>query len=145
MRKVTIMILIVAGMLLSCKHKNKTFGELSNSGLTVQIMQLKNAGNDSGRWSYDVRLIPDKQLSEDITSQVKTAMYYRMDSCFYISNGSNKLYASMVQRIPNGIAGNYEYLLDFEMGERQNQDSVEMVYQDKYINHKTYQLKLAKQ
>ena len=142
--------LIITGILSimimgSCRHKDRSFKEIIGNGLTIQVEQLKNVENDSTGITYKARLIPDKQIMEGKTQQEKTALYYRMDSCFYIADGNKKVYASMVQPIANGVAGSYEYLLGFELNSQERKDSIDMIYQDKYINRQTYRLKLARQ
>lgn len=130
-------------LLYSCSH-HEPFKEVNAQGMTVQLMRLDDPGNESTHLSYKVKLIPDKQLLENITSTDKTAMQYRMDSCFYIreKNGSN--YAALVQPVANGVAGSYEYLLEFDTEPSKKQDSVRLVYQDKYTNRNTYQITIAR-
>ncbi|WP_139112905.1 hypothetical protein [Mucilaginibacter sp. PPCGB 2223] len=90
-----------------------------------------------------MRLIPDKQLIEEKSSNQKTALYYKMDSCFYIAEGLKKNYAVMVQPVANGVSGTYEYLLEFENGNAPQADTINLIYNDKYINQKSYSLKIT--
>jgi hypothetical protein len=130
--------------LLSCKHKGK-LNEIKDKDISFQVIQLKDKAEDGTGLSYKARLLPDRKLIEALTKENKEALYYRMDSCFYIQNGNNKIYAAMVQPIANGISGSYEYLLDFELDRRQKEDTINLVYRDKYINHQEYQLKIVKE
>lgn len=133
--------LISLAMFASCKHKNP-FMEAKDADLTVQVMPLPATPDDSNTISYKARVIPDKQLMESKTREEKNALYYKMDSCFYINSAQGKNYAVMVQPIANGVSGTYEYLLQFESAPKVI-DSINLVYQDKYINKKAYRLKIA--
>jgi len=120
-------------MLISCKPKPH-MQQAKDQDLTIQLMALKGGPDDGRTLSYQVRLIPVKKVQ-------KTALYYQMDSCFYLLNGTKKIYASLVQPIANGINGSYEYLLQFEKPPIGEMNQIVPVYQDKYINGKCYDLK----
>lgn len=126
----------------SCKH-SRPFMEAKDADLTVQIMAMDDSSNDQHSISYRARLIPDKQLMEGKTREEKNALYYQMDSCFYFTVGGVKTYAALVQPIANGVSGSYEYLLQFEKPKLLNTDTMSFVYQDKYINKKTYDVRMA--
>jgi len=127
-------------ILASCGHGNSSFSEIKDHDLTIQVMQLKDDGDSI--ITYKARLTPDKQLLETKSKDEKQALYYTMDSCFYINKGNIKIYAALVQPIANGVSGSYEYMLQFEKDKKLNTDSINLVYQDKYINRKTYSLKM---
>jgi len=133
--------LICLTVLASCKHAKQPM-EAKDGDLTVQIMAMDDSSNDEHSVSYRARLIPDKRLMEGKTRDEKNALYYKMDSCFYFINGGVKTYASLVQPIANGVSGSYEYLLQFEKTPPLNTDTLNFVYQDRYINKKNYGIKM---
>jgi hypothetical protein len=135
-------LLIFISILASCGHKNAAFREVKDRDLTIQVMQLKDAEDDH-TISYKARLLPDKKLLESKSKDEKQALYYTMDSCFYINTGNTKIYAALVQPIANGVSGSYEYLLQFEKDKDLKTDTIALVYQDRYINKKTYSLKMS--
>jgi hypothetical protein len=133
-------LICVTTLLICCKNKS-TFKETKSDGLTFQATAMPGEGSDIGTVSYSARLIPDNALMTGKGRAVKTSLWYGMDSCFYLQAGSKKIYASLTQPIANGIAGTFEYLLSFEI-HRQDGDGYNLIYQDKYLNHRKYQLKL---
>jgi len=126
----------------SCKHA-KPLMEARDADLTVQIMAIDDSSKDEQAVSYRARLIPDKKLMEGKTREEKNSLYYQMDSCFYFTVAGVKTYAALVQPIANGVSGSYEYLLQFEKPKLINTDTLSLVYQDKYINKKTYDVRLT--
>lgn len=138
-------LLIVGFTLLSaCSQRNDSFNEVRDKDIAVQIMKLENTGSNVDIMSYKVRLIPEEKLMKEKSQDVKNALWYKMDSCFYLQKGGKKIYANMVQPIANGVTGTFEYLLDFET-ENTSGLHGNLVYQDKYINQHQYQLKLDKE
>jgi hypothetical protein len=123
----------------SCKQTKSSFKELTDHGLTIQIMKLQDPSKDKMDITYSVRLLPDKKLIAEKDNSVKTALWYRMDSCFYLQAGKKKIYADIVQPIANGVSGGFEYLLSFDAGAVAN-DKWNLIYQDKYLNHRKYML-----
>lgn len=127
----------------SCKQRSGV-SQTKDGDMVVQVMQLpRSAGDNNDDISYKVRIIPSKTLMEGKATVDKNGLYYRMDSCFYIKNGGKKQYPDLVQSVANGISGTYEYLLQFEKDD-QPADSIDMVYQDRYINKKAYLIRTVK-
>jgi len=124
-------------LMFSCQHKNASFNEFKDKDITIQVIQLKDDAGDS-TLTYKARVIPDKKLMIEINRSEKNNLLYRMDSCFYINNGSYKTYASLVQPVANGVSDTFEYLLAFDVAKADRKDSIKIVYHDKYINRKTY-------
>jgi hypothetical protein len=123
----------------SCRQRTPPLNEVKNKDITIQFIQLKAEDGDS-MLTYKARVIPDKKLMTEINRSEKNNLLYRMDSCFYISNGSYKIYASMVQPIANGVSGTFEYLLEFGVSNADKKDSINLVYHDRYINQQTYKV-----
>lgn len=139
MRKiVSIGCLLLVGIS-SCRQKSK-LNETGDHDLQVQLMLMESEPGDSSVVSYRVRLIPDRSYPQ-ITYAQKTALLYRMDSCFYSLDHGRKTYPVLVQAVPNGVSGTFEYLLQFE-NDRKNDNGARMIYQDRYLNHKKYDLNL---
>ena len=141
---------IVTGLLIlflavSCRRVNKSFKESKDADMAFQIMDLPNDSADDNTLNYKVRIIPQKKLMETSTMHDKTSMYYDMDSCFYIIDDKHeKIYPSLVQPVANGVKDTYEYLLDFELNTGLAKQELNIIYADRYINHKSYVIKLGK-
>ncbi len=128
-------------MLASCKN-HPPFKELRDKDVTIQIAALKD--NDADNLNYKARLVFNKEVAGSMPMNIRNKFYYKMDSCFYIKNGDNKLYPDLVQSVANGVSGSYEYLLEFGSNPTVEGDSIEVVYQDRYTSHKQYQLRISK-
>ena len=120
-----------------CKSGHPAAREIDDRDMDVQVVLLDSTPGNGN--TYKARLIPDKKLFDEKDAVSKNAMIYKMDSCFYLQSGTKRVYASLVQPVANGITGTFEYLLEFE---KNDGNSWDFVYQDKYINHKKYSLKL---
>ena len=136
--KILIILLLCITGLDACRQNKETVKQIKNQGLTLMIMKTPGGPEDADEITYSARLIPDKELL-DKNDNLNTAMLYRMDSCFYLQQGKEKIYAILTQPIANGVKGSFEYLLSFEkQGIKNNKWA--FVYQDKYLNHKTYKI-----
>ncbi|OCX53370.1 hypothetical protein BEL04_03455 [Mucilaginibacter sp. PPCGB 2223] len=143
MKQYTIVFILISLSLAGCRSSDSSFKQVQDGDLTIQVTHLKAVSKDDNLLSFKLRLIPDKQLIEEKSSNQKTALYYKMDSCFYIAEGLKKNYAVMVQPVANGVSGTYEYLLEFENGNAPQADTINLIYNDKYINQKSYSLKIT--
>jgi|SRR6185437_5505588 len=132
--------LICLATLFICCNKKRTYSENKSDGLTVQATEIPAGASETGVVNYSARLIPDNALSAAKNGETKTALWYSMDSCFYLQAGNKKIYANLTQPIANGVTGTFEYLLSFEIT-RQSDVQYSLIYQDKYLNHKKYELK----
>lgn len=128
--------------LASC-GKNPKVVELKQAGLVVKLTKLPEDAPDNSTISYAVRLIPDKSLLANTDQITKTALQYRMDSCFYVINNHHKVYANIVQPIADGVADSFEYLLTFNL-DNLKMGNWKLTYRDRYLNHRQYQLQLSK-
>ena len=102
---------------------------------------MQNEPGDLTSLVYAARLIPDKIIQKKSDSS-KTKLWYKMDSCFYIQSGKNKVYAGLVQPIANGSTGSFEYMLSFDMQGDNFKKNKSLVYQDRYLNHMRYAISL---
>jgi hypothetical protein len=142
MNKVLIGMAVVCFTFMAC-HKKQAYYESKDRDLVVQVIKMKNDVADTISISYTARVIPDKAMAAANNEEVKTAMMYKMDSCFYIQIKQKKIYPGIVQSIANGLPNQFEYLVSFDAGIL-NDDPV-IVYQDKYLNKRKYTLKLIKE
>ena len=140
-----IAVLVWGVLFLACNRGDDSFREVKDKDMILQVSEIKDKAPGDESLTYKARLIPSKVLTENETIEQKRLLSYKMDSCFYINDGHHKNYASMVQAVANGVSGTYEYLLVFELDKNESKDSVDLLYQDRYINHKLYELKLNKQ
>jgi hypothetical protein len=135
-----VFITCLTGFTIGCTSRQTKLHEISSNGVRLQIIQLENpAGGDPQAVTYKARLIPDKSLLDQKNAVSKSAMIYKMDSCFYLQSRTKKIYASLVQPIANGVSGTYEYLIEFETPISTGYD---FIYQDRYLNQKKYSLAL---
>ena len=135
------LIILITGftaLFTSCKSKS-TVKEIKGHGLTIEVIKLSGQPGDTSTISYSARIIPDKALINDKDNKVKTALLFNMDSCFYLQAGKKKIYASLTQPVANGVAGTFEYLLSFDVSNHKDADG-SLIYQDKYLNHRKYQI-----
>ena len=121
-----------------CKQRDPV-KEIKLKGLTIQLRTLPDAAGD-GSASYAARLIPDKALLKEKGGDIKSALMYRMDSCFYMRSGGKTVYAALVQPVANGLTGIFEYLVTFDKNEAGRPNST-LIYQDKYLNKARYSFK----
>ncbi|MGZ3759799.1 MAG: hypothetical protein ACXVAY_12960 [Mucilaginibacter sp.] len=140
MKKKLVIVLVSLFTITACRHQH-TLHEIKDKELTLQVMELESVPGNGTTRSYKARLFPATAFREGKVETRTAALRYQMDSCFYLQAGRQKIYAAMVQPIANGIKGTYEYLIDFDLGTAAK-DDCELVYQDKFLNHRKYQLKL---
>jgi len=132
--------LVLTSTLGSCGYRSP-FLEIKDQDMTIQAMQLKDQNGETDL-SYKVRLtLNDKNINSQ-SSTKNNDLLYRMDSCFYATENGKKTYPIMVQYVANGVKNSYEYLVQFERN-KQSTDSITIVYDDHYLNKKTYTLRLA--
>jgi len=142
MNKGLIGMAVVCFAFMAC-HKKQAYYESKDRDLVVQVVKMKNDAADTASISYTARIIPDKSVAAVNNEEVKTAMMYKMDSCFYIQIKQKKVYPGIVQAIANGLPNQFEYLVSFDAGIENNNPVI--VYQDKYLNKKKHTLKLIKE
>jgi len=113
--------------------------EVKDKDLAIQVIKIENQQNDRQDLSYAVRLTPDKHILLPGDNKMTTALWYHMDSCFYLSQGKKKIYPAIIQPIANGIGGTFEYYVAFDESIKENKP-LRLVYQDKYLNKKKYEI-----
>ncbi len=123
----------------SCKQDSPNH-EIKDKDLTIQVHQIKREYGENSGVSYAVRFMLSKRLRDIGQSKLNTDYWYHTDSCFYLQSGAKKTYASLVQPIANGVNGSLEYLLEFDGAVESG--STDLVYQDKFLTHKIYSLKV---
>jgi len=129
------------GLLVACGRQKVPYATAGDADLRIEVTPLR-AEKDGSIRSFRVRLTPDGKIAAGLTHAAGESLNYRMDSCFYSGTGRNKERATLVQAVAAGTNHSYEYLLVFD-GRETVGDSTTLTYQDKYINHKTYTLKIA--
>lgn len=145
MRNSTFICLFLAVSFGACNgHKLESltnYTEAKDSEYVIQAMKLKDqtGGNII---KYGVRVFPGKGILSLLTEENKQALWYQMDSSFYLQTGSKKFYADMIEPIANGQKNNFEYLLMFEIDPGMNFKDMSLAFNDKYLSHKTHYLEL---
>lgn len=112
--------------------------------MSVEITRLKGGKDGSGTLDYAVRLIPAKKIINDKDKSFTNSLWYSMDSCFYLVKGQQKIYSAIVQPIANGVAGTFEYMLSFNESDLEK-SNWNLIYEDKYLNHKKYFLNIPEE
>jgi hypothetical protein len=131
-------------MLFACNGNKGSIKQVRDSDLLVQVRQMKGEQDAPNTMDYAVRITPDKKLVAGKEDSFKTSFWYSMDSCFYIMNGNTKVYSAIVQPIANGLTGSFEYMLSFGTNDLKA-GNWNLIYEDKYLNHKKYTLNLNKE
>lgn len=119
-------------LIMAC-HK-KQINKKGDADLRVQISQI--GAPDPSVKSFKVRIVPGKQIQAAMTYQLHEKLIFQMDSCFYLDNGTEKKYASLIQPIANGSGSILEYMVQF--ADTGYDDKTNLIYQDKYLNRKAY-------
>jgi hypothetical protein len=119
-----------------CKPKGK-FTTIKDEQLMVQAISVPG---DSGL-TYKVRIYPQKQW-QDQKPKLTQKMQYDADSCFYLTKGNLRYYATDISPIANGMKNNFEYLVSFAALPKNETDSVMLIYHDKHLTQKDYKLLL---
>jgi len=136
------MIYILSIIFSACDRKSH-IDQDKHDGLMVQVIKMPAEANDGGIINFSTRLIPDKNTMADLNQNLRTGLSYRMDSCFYLLNGTHKTYPNIVQPIANGVSSDFGYLLSFDAVDLKKA-KWQLTYQDKYLNHKIYHIVLNK-
>ncbi|WP_183574647.1 hypothetical protein HDF18_01215 [Mucilaginibacter sp. X5P1] len=144
MKKTIVLSICLLTMLLACHKNRNAVTQIKDSGMLLEITRLKNGQGDPGTLDYAVRLIPDKKLLADKDKSFRNSLWYSMDSCFYLVKGQRKIYSAIVQPIANGVAGTFEYMLSFNE-EDLRAGNWSLTYDDRYLNHKKYNLSVPEE
>jgi hypothetical protein len=137
MRYITIGIILIS--LFACRSKRPS-AQKGDKELTIQATKIE-ADQESGE-EYRVRIFTGNKMDNAAGKKVNESMQMGADSLFFrISNGL-KEYPQAVIPVAASIKHSYEYILIFSGTHAENQDNEKLIYQDKYINGKTYELSL---
>lgn len=120
-----------------CSSKYK-LGEEGDADIRIQAMKRKAEVGDQ---IYNIRLFPKKEILE-ANKNISRSMTYDVDSSFYLVKNHEKIFPYSVERIANGVPDSFEYLIHFDQNGISDIETLPLVYQDKYINQKIYQLLL---
>lgn len=137
------MICLISSPFFACRQNREPIREIKDEILTVQVKKIDNREQDQHLQAFAVRLSPGKDAASTLNAQAKTALWYGMDSCFYVVDRGKKVYSTIVQPIANGVTDNFEYMLSFEITDLKA-GNWNLIYADKYISHKKYIIDLSK-
>lgn len=130
--------LLLALFVLSACNSNYNSGEQLDQDLRIQAMKRKGATDDQ---VYNVRIFPKMEILE-ANKSISKNMTYHIDSSFYFIKNKARVYPQSVECIANGVVNSFEYLIRFDPDGLSEKEDLPLVYQDKYINQKIYQLLL---
>jgi hypothetical protein len=139
----SLIVFTVACSLFSCRN-NSSVKALKRDGLAIEVARVAGEPGSNTGLNYSARLISDKKLADTKDKELTSALWYRMDSCFYLQYGGKKVFATIIQPIANGVVGSYEYFLSFDISQA-DESKWHLIYRDKYLNRKTYTLNLGGQ
>lgn len=134
-----LMILAVLVGCYSCGKKELRYRQAGDGDLTLQVSSMpKDAGDTAAVRSYKAVIIPSAKLT--LKKSDGDSLLFRMDSCFYLQRAGAKIYPYLVQEIPNGVRGTFEYLVEFPAIVNGKGDTTRFIYQDRFINKKIYSI-----
>lgn len=134
--------MLAISLSISSCHKKNSILEIGDKDIIIKAQQIKNQGQESGVINYAIRLTPNKRFTNPENKQLTTEFWYQMDSCFYLIQNKKKIYPAIIQPIANAVEGTFEYYVVFDKGDTEG-TSMKLVYQDKYLNKKQYELIVA--
>ena len=124
-------------LLIGCNNKYRS-ASASDDLLNIQAMKVVEKDSDL---VYQVRVFPRKEIL-DADKTIARKMMYQADSSFYLIHKKLRVYPVSVEYIANGVANSFEYMVRFDQANLPKEQALPLVYQDKYINQKNYQLLL---
>ncbi|MEO3404975.1 hypothetical protein AAFN85_13800 [Mucilaginibacter sp. CAU 1740] len=130
--RILIELIAVAAVFTACNSGRNTYREIQKNGLRVQLGRFADHHGEA----YRIRLIPENRGAGIVTKTSGIDPLKNMDSCFYMLNGKQKIYPVAVQFIASGSETSFEYVAVFNDSVSVSQNT--MIYEDKYINRKTY-------
>lgn len=120
----------------ACRNREEP-RTLGDKQLTIQVQKVADR-DDEGK-SVRVRIFPERVAFSGLDRAGRENLLYRMDSCFYLENGAQKIYPSAVLPVANGLSTGFEYLVSFE-GTSSAQIRMRLIYEDRFLNKKRYEL-----
>lgn len=127
MRQLLMCVMVV--FIISCSGKKEVKQEEE-----IKVYALKM---DS--LTYNVKIQLSKATVANMDRKTIENMMYRADSCIYLKVNDKRVYPIYTENIANGSKSTFEYMVEFEKGVEKNKN---LIYQDRYINNKTYPLNL---
>ncbi|WP_316800442.1 hypothetical protein [Pedobacter frigidisoli] len=137
MRNITILIILLS--LGSCKLKNPSAEQVDND-LHIQVM--KQVSHPDSISEYRVRIFTKKEQEKSLALALNKQMQFYADSLFYLTHHGSETYPDMVIPVSTSVANCYEYVLLFSPHEAIGESEPLLIYHDKYINGKTYTLRI---
>lgn len=140
-----ISVIILIAIITSCSVERKpAFSEIAGENYTIQVMALPMLDDDGRTSGYKVRVLPAQKISDDQGKQLQEKLWYQIDSCFYITQGSAHIKPELVQPIATGVVNCYEFMLVFEGLSVHGDNEVTLVFDDRHITKEKYLIKLIR-
>jgi hypothetical protein len=140
-RRILGFLIVVAHSLTSnsCGPKNKV-NTLQKDNIVVEVKQLGEGNYFSGTGSesvYDIRI---STVNPELFAQVSQgSMWFKMDSCFWITENGENFYPEIIEPVANGLKNSFEYVVHFN---RSFDNNANLFFKDTFINNKTYRVAL---
>ena len=135
--KLTWWAVIVAIGLYSCNDSKPEIAQVKDESLAIEVMRMKKS-EDPTVLDYRVRIIPQQDIAAN-KEKLREMMWYDTDSCFYLLDKGKVIYPELQEPVANG-RNDYEYLLLFGKEDNIDIKDIKLVYHDKHINKRTYNL-----
>jgi len=121
--------------------KNYGLSQIEGENYTVHVMKLQGANN--GTSGYKVRVLPTQKILDEQGKQLQEALWYQIDSCFYITKDDAIIKPDLVQPIANGVVNCYEYMLVFnDVPALVGNGEMTFVFNDRHITREKYLIRL---
>jgi hypothetical protein len=129
--------IIALAVLSACGSNKGDQRMIGDKQLTIQVQKV--SADDGRRRTMQVRIFPKREALSGLNTAGRENLLYRMDSCFYLETGTQKVYPSAVLPVANGMSAAFEYLVSFD-GAIAPKGNIRLIYQDRYLNKKKYEL-----
>ncbi|EDM35223.1 hypothetical protein PBAL39_13362 [Pedobacter sp. BAL39] len=124
--------------LTACSNAGKVMRAVDSD---LEALANRSIEKEDGSVLYKIRIFPSKNILEEHKKTLNQSMMYHADSLFYLFDGKKKIYAMQSEPVMSGINGCYEYMVVFDAGDDVKAENQVLVYQDKFINQKRYELR----
>lgn len=111
-------------------------GQNGDDQITLQVQQVKEKNAED--LAFRIRVFAHLPADFKDRKQLNEKMEYGIDSCFFRLNRGKQELPSGVIPVANGIKDCFEYVLLFSGSVADKNE--QLVYRDKYISGKTYQV-----
>lgn len=133
----TVCIIFLALLFQACSSSKNTTPAGADS-ISISARALP----DTSSYALAVRVFTPKTAIQELSKELKDSLWYRMDSCFYLNSGGEKIYPEGLEAVAGANKNCFEYLLLFDRQAANIQRPVSLVYHDRYLDGKTHSFQI---